>query len=68
MAAEFNFPVWATQGGGLARECGGKYFFVTDPGFPGLGIGDEVPEEWGLAPANEKACDEMDAFAPGSSF
>lgn len=54
--AEYPFPVFHTQGGGLARQDGDRYIFVEAPE-PGvrLGIGDEVPEEWGLAPANNAA-------------
>ena len=56
---KYNFPVWATQGGGLAREAGrenpGVYIFVTDPGIPGLRVGGVVPEDWDLQPANKLA-------------
>ncbi len=51
----FKFPVWGTQGGGLVRAVSGKYIFVTEPNCPGLTVGDEMPEEWGLAPANDLA-------------
>ena len=56
---DYNFPVWGTQGGGLAREANGKYIFVTKPDCPGLDVGDEVPQEWDLQPANELARNQM---------
>ncbi len=60
MERQFDYPVWATQGGGLAREVNGTYIFIEKPpGCPGLGVGDNVPEEWGLAPANERARQKM---------
>ncbi len=68
MGRIYNYPVWATQGGGLAREVGGKCIFIEEPDCPGLDVGDEVPEEWGLAPANEMATEEMDRFAPGGPW
>ncbi len=52
---EYNYPVWGTQGGGLVREVGGKYIFIEKPDCPGLDIGDEMPEEWGIASANAHA-------------
>ena len=52
---EYDYPVWATQGGGLVREVGEKYIFVERPNCPGLDVGDEIPEEWGVIPANERA-------------
>ena len=56
---KFNFPVYATQGGGLARRVGEVYVFVTDSDCPGLGIGEIVPQEWDLIPANGQAQTEM---------
>ena len=57
---EYNYAVWGTQGGGLAREVRrGVYIFVTKPNCPGFDVGDEVPAEWGLTPANEIARQEM---------
>lgn len=55
MERVYNFPVFGTQGGGLAREVKGQYFFVTKPDCPGLDVGDEVPAEWDLIPANDLA-------------
>jgi hypothetical protein len=57
-AKEYPFPVFGTQGGGLARQIGrtGQTFiFVEAPDCPGLDVGDTVPQEWGLAPANQPA-------------
>lgn len=63
-----NYPVFGTQGGGLAREVNGTYIFITDPGCPGLQVGDEVPMEWDIAPANQLArnsvLDEQDRLYP----
>lgn len=56
----YHFPVWATQGGGLVREIHGTFIFVTQPDVRGLGIGDEMPEEWGIAPANKLAQQEIE--------
>lgn len=62
---EYNFPVYGTQGGGLARRDGDKFIFLTKPNCPGLDVGDEVPKEWDLAAANSKARNEvLDQFAP----
>ena len=56
--AAFPFPVWGTQGGGLVREAGtsGVYHFVQAPEPDmNLGVGDTMPREWGIAPANTAA-------------
>lgn len=57
MTTEYSFPVWGTQGGGLVREAAPNvYVFVEAPDdFMGLGVGDTMPSEWGIAPANRKA-------------
>lgn len=52
---QYNFPVWGTQGGGLVREVGEVYIFVEKPDCPGLDVGDTMPKEWGVIPANETA-------------
>jgi hypothetical protein len=62
MEKTYNFPVFATQGGGLVREIktdsGFKYIFVeAPPQGMGLGIGDFMPEQWDLIPANQQARD-----------
>ena len=56
----YNFPVFGTQGGGLVRELktnsGYKYIFVeAPPQGMGLGIGDFMPEQWDIIPANKQA-------------
>ena len=60
MKKQYNYPVWGTQGGGLVREVNGTYIFVEKPGCPGLDVGDEMPEEWGLIPTNQRAHQQMD--------
>ena len=52
---DYPYPVWGTQGGGLVRRVGKTYIFVEKPDCPGLDVGDELPEEWGIASANRKA-------------
>jgi len=56
---EYNFPVWGTQGGGLVREVSHnpyRYVFVeAPPQGMGLGVGDFMPEEWDIIPANRQA-------------
>ena len=54
---EYNFPVFGTQGGGLVREVGrNQYIFVeAPPAGMGLGIGDHMPEQWGIIAANDAA-------------
>mgnify|MGYP001577689940 CR=1 FL=1 len=56
---QFHYPVYGTQGGGLVRQVGTTYIFVEKPDCPGLDVGDAMPEEWGLAPANDRAREEM---------
>lgn len=56
----YSYAVWGTQGGGLAREVNGTYIFVEKPNCPGLYVGDEVPKEWDLQPANRMAMREME--------
>lgn len=57
---DYRFPVYATQGGGLARFVGDTPIFVTKPDCPGLDVGDEVPEEWDFVPANKLARQEIE--------
>ena len=52
---DYNYPVYGTQGGGLAREVNGTFIFVEKPTCPGLDVGDEVPHEWGIISANRLA-------------
>jgi hypothetical protein len=60
VAKSYEFAVYGTQGGGLARRIGDTYIFVTMPDCPGLDVGDEVPKEWDLQPANQLALEEDD--------
>ena len=53
--SEYSFAVWGTQGGGLVRLNFGRYVFVEVPEGFGFSIGQAVPAEWDLAPANERA-------------
>lgn len=65
---EYNFAVWGTQGGGLVRWVNGAYIFVEKPDCLGLDVGNEMPEEWGVIPANEharQAMDDADEFNRG---
>jgi len=55
MERQYNYPVFGTQGGGLVREVNGTYIFVEKPDCPGLEVGDEMPEEWGIIAANDRA-------------
>ena len=52
MEKTYGYAVWGTQGGGLVREVNGTYIFVEKPDCPGLNVGDEMPEEWGIVPVN----------------
>ncbi len=56
---DYAYPVWGTQGGGLVRLVGDQYIFVTKPDCPGYDVGDDMPKEWGLIPANNLATQEM---------
>ncbi len=58
----YDCPVYGTQGGGLVRYVDGRYVFVEKPDCEGLDVGDEMPQEWGVVPANEAArCEEENA-------
>jgi hypothetical protein len=59
MSREYSYPVYATQGGGLARYVRDTLIFVeSPPNFPNLGVGDNVPEEWDIIAANKAARDD----------
>ena len=63
MTREFDFPVYGTQGGGLARMLDGAFVWVKTPqvsAFNYMKEGDQIPEEWDLIPANEAARFEVD--------
>ena len=56
MSNEYSFPVYGTQGGGLVQEVGKNcYVWVEPPDGFDFKEGDLMPEEWGIAPANEIA-------------
>ena len=54
---DYDFAVWGTQGGGLAKWDNSRvsYVFVESPDWWPNQEGKEVPKEWGIMPANEKA-------------
>jgi len=61
-----GFALWGTQGGGLARWDGDRETYVwheLPDWYAASGItekvGDEIPREWDLIPANEAARGEM---------
>ncbi|MDO8472050.1 MAG: hypothetical protein Q7S64_02820 [bacterium] len=57
----YRFPVWGTQGGGLVRRSGDQYVFVEAPrDVPSLDVGDLMPSEWGVIPANDLAAEELE--------
>lgn len=60
---DFDYPVYGTQGGGLVREVNGVYIFVEKPNVPGLGVGDTMPDQWGLILANRMAIAETELEA-----
>jgi hypothetical protein len=62
---KYNFPVFATQGGGLAQKLGKSFVFVEAPDCPGLSVGDLVPEEWEIAATDDQS---RDALVEGDSF
>lgn len=58
MDRKHNFPVFVTQGGGLVREISQNpyvYVFVEKPDCPGLDVGETMPKEWDIVPANQAA-------------
>ena len=66
---EYDFSVYGTQGGGLVREIvPGNFIFIEEPTGSGLKVGDKMPTEWGIAPANERACQQMDEDLNGPPF
>lgn len=61
---DLPFPVWGTQGGGLARLEGNRYVWHEPPEWatdqPDMAVGDPIPEEWDLAAANHIARDVLE--------
>lgn len=55
---EYDFPVWGTPGDGLVRALGDGFVFVKAPEEARLGfkVGDRMPDEWDIVPANSHAC------------
>jgi len=45
---EYEFYVYATQGGGKVKWENGNYVFVEKPNCPGYEVGDIMPIEWGV--------------------
>ncbi len=63
----YDFPVYGTQGGGLVRQQGDGFIFVeVDKNLHhmGLNVGDKLPHEWDMIPANEAARQEMEREDP----
>lgn len=54
MAAE-----WITQGGGTAIKNGLDFIFIEAPDWWPDAVGESVPREWDLFPANQEAKDRM---------
>lgn len=61
-----TFALWGTQGGGLARwdEDRQTYVWHELPDWYATSgitekVGDPIPRDWDLIPANEAACNEM---------
>lgn len=57
---EYPFPVYGTQGGGLARwtddnDPNASLIFVEVPEWGEFEVGDLVPREWGYVAANRLA-------------
>jgi hypothetical protein len=56
---EYPYAVWTTQGGGLVKEVNETFVFVEVPEGMGLEVGDALPDQWDLIPANELARQEL---------
>ena len=57
---KYHFPVYGTQGGGIVREAAkGICVFVEEPVGSGLNVGDTMPPEWSITPANQLAMEQM---------
>lgn len=48
----YEFPVYSTNAGGIACSIYGGMRFIEAPNFSEFIIGDVVPEDWELSPAN----------------
>lgn len=56
----YGCAVYQTRFNGLVRWVDGVYVFVEKPDCPGLDIGDDMPKEWHVTPANERAREAAD--------
>ncbi len=45
---KYDFSVYGTQCGGLVKFNVKCFTFVEKPYYPGFGIGDVMPEDWGI--------------------
>jgi hypothetical protein len=52
---DYEFGVWITHGGGLARQNGSNFVFIDPPKCTDFAVGDSVPQEWDLVPQNSIA-------------
>lgn len=57
---EYNFAVFATQGGGLVRRVEDTFIFAEKPNCPGLDVGNELPAEWSIVPVNRLAYEDCE--------
>jgi hypothetical protein len=57
---KYDYPVYGTQGGGLVRRVGNQCIFVEKPDCPGLDVGDTMPTDWDIIPANQLARNVID--------
>jgi hypothetical protein len=46
--------IFSTYHNGFVRRVGDRFFFIEKPNFPGIEVGDELPDDWELVPANEE--------------
>jgi hypothetical protein len=55
--------LYTTQGGGVCRFDGSRFYWVetpNDPVFDDMQVGDTVPEEWGTRAINSAGAREME--------
>ena len=55
---KYPFAVFNTSGGGLVRRDGSTFTFIIKPNqeaWPGFDVGDRMPDDWGVDPANQLA-------------
>jgi len=58
---KYPYAVYSPEGGGLAvyKDGNKRIFIEAPPEVMGLHVGDEVPSEWSMFPANRLAQAEM---------